>query len=174
MKSTLVVGSFLLGSLVAFGQVSGRTPGTTPPTFPQDQSQSQSQPGAKGVPDQTDSQSSAPMTSQSQSSATQNISGCLHQAGSSGGYTLSDRSGNVYQLTGDNTQLSKFVNNEVQISGSMSAPSSTATAAPGTSTATSTTGGATGGTAAGAQNISVSSVQKISDTCTSKAQPSPR
>jgi hypothetical protein len=169
MKSPLVVGSFLLGGcLVAFGQVSGRTPGTTPPTFPQDQSQSQSQPGAKGVPDQTGSQSSAPMTSQSQPSATQSISGCLHQAGSTGGYSLADKSGNVYQLTGDNSQLSKYVNNEVQITGS-SAPSSVATATPGSSTASSTSGGTAAGTSQNA--ISVASVQKISDTCTSKAQP---
>jgi hypothetical protein len=173
MKSTLVVGSFLLGGcLVAFGQVSSgsQAPATTPPTFPQSSSQSQSQSGAQGAPDQTSgSQSSAPMTSQSQTSS-MSISGCL-QAGPSGGYALADKSGKVYQLTGDNSQLSKYVNNEVQISGSQ-APSSAASAAPGSSSASSTSGGTAAGTSQNA--ISVASVQKVSDTCTSKAQPQPR
>ena len=102
-------------------------------------------------------QSSYPSSSQSQSGASgqMSVEGCL--SGSSGNYTLTDKNGTTYQLTGDTAKLSDHVGHEVKVTGMAG------------------TGGATGGEnasgasagASGGQSLQVSSVKHISKTCKS-------
>jgi len=84
------------------------------------------------------------------------VQGCL--SGSSGNYTLTDKNGNAYQLTGDTAKLSEHVGHEVKVMGTSSS------AAPsGGGTATGTTGQASGNS----QTLEVSSVKHIAKTCQS-------
>ena len=48
------------------------------------------------------------------------VEGCLQ--GSNGNFTLTDKSGTTYQLSGDTSKLSKHVGHEVQITGSTPVP----------------------------------------------------
>jgi hypothetical protein len=82
------------------------------------------------------------------------VEGCL--SGSSGNYTLSDKSGNTYQLTGDTAKLSEHVGHEVKVTGTSSSASTTGGG---------TTAGTTGQAGANAQTLEVSSVKHISKTC---------
>jgi hypothetical protein len=84
------------------------------------------------------------------------VEGCL--SGSSGNYTLSDKSGNTYQLTGDAAKLSEHVGHEVKVTGTSSSAS-----ASGGGTTTGTTGQASGNS----QTLEVSSVKHVSKTCQS-------
>jgi ABC-type phosphate transport system substrate-binding protein len=102
------------------------------------------------------SQTSPTSASSSQTGATTAsgataVEGCL--SGASGNYTLTDKNGVAYQLTGDTAKLSEHVGHEVKITGTSSSASP---------------GGA--GTAAGTANansptLEVSSVKHISKTC---------
>lgn len=115
--------------------------------------------------------STSPATSSSQPSAAQNsdsmgsgqssrtgadgqvtVEGCL--SGSSGNFTLTDKNGTAYQLTGDTAKLSEHVGHEVKIMGTTGsatgAESSTGTAAAGAG-----------------QTLQVSSVKHVSKTCKS-------
>src|ERR1700751_4820752 len=85
------------------------------------------------------------------------VQGCL--SGSSGNYTLTDKNGNTYQLTGDTAKLSEHVGHEVKVTGTSSSGSASAA---GGGTTTGTTGQAAG---ANAQTLEVSSVKHISKTC---------
>ncbi|MGZ4826320.1 MAG: DUF5818 domain-containing protein, partial [Terriglobales bacterium] len=49
------------------------------------------------------------------SSGATTVQGCLNRSDS--GYTLTDKSGTTYQLTGDTSKLSAHVGHEVQIKG---------------------------------------------------------
>lgn len=91
-------------------------------------------------------------TSAASSSDQKTIKGCLNR--SAGGYTLTDKSGNTYQLAGDTAKLSDHVGHEVQITGKSSSESSA------TSGAGSTTTGA-----ASQRALEVSSMKHISETC---------
>jgi hypothetical protein len=82
------------------------------------------------------------------------VTGCL--SGSNGSYTLTDKHGTSYQLTGDTAKLSEHVGHEVRISGTPSSSGSSATSP--------TAGGTAGGTASG-QTLEVASVKHISKTC---------
>jgi hypothetical protein len=82
------------------------------------------------------------------------VEGCL--SGSSGNYTLTDKNGVSYQLTGDSAKLSEHVGHEVKITGTASSASPN-----GGGTSTGTTGTANGGS----QTLEVSSVKHISKTC---------
>lgn len=84
------------------------------------------------------------------------VQGCL--SGSSGNYTLTDKNGNTYQLTGDTAKLSEHVGHEVKV---MGASSSTAPSGGGTAT------GATGQASGNSQTLEVSSVKHIAKTCQS-------
>jgi uncharacterized protein DUF5818 len=99
------------------------------------------------------SASSGQTTSETSSGAT-TVQGCL--SGSSGNFTLTDKNGTTYQLTGDTAKLSEHVGHEVKVTGTSSSAS---TASSGTASAT------TG--AAGSQTLEVSSVKHISKTCQS-------
>ena len=84
------------------------------------------------------------------------ITGCL--SGSNGSYTISDKNGTTYQLSGDTAKLSEHVGHEVKITGTTSAGS----ASP--SSTGSTTGQASG---ASQQTLQVNSVKHVSKTCQS-------
>src|SRR5512146_3137271 len=75
------------------------------------------------------------------------VQGCLSHSGS--GYTLTDKSGTTYQLTGDTSKLEKHVGHEVQIHGTATASGE----APGASSAATS--------AASGEQIEVSGVKHI-------------
>ncbi len=79
------------------------------------------------------------------------VEGCL--SGSNGSYTLTDKQGNTYQLTGDTAKLSDHVGHEVKVMGSES----------GAGAASSSMGGGAGHT------LQVTSVKHISKSCQSGA-----
>jgi len=97
------------------------------------------------------------MSATGQSSATshQSVEGCL--SGSDGKYTLTDKQGTSYQLTGDTSKLAEHVGHEVKITGSTGSGAASGTMG--------STGSSAGG--AGSQTLEVSSVKHISKTCSS-------
>ncbi len=120
-------------------------------------------PGTTGQSGSSSSQSG--MSSTSSTGSETSVQGCL--TGSNGNYTLTDNAGTAYQLTGDNSDLSKHVNEEVSVRGTQSgsaSPSTSSSSASGSSNSTSPTAGAAG---VSAQSFSVTTVKKVSDTCTS-------
>ena len=100
------------------------------------------------------SSTAAGQTSHASASGETSVEGCL--SGSNGSYTLTDKNGMTYQLTGDTAKLSEHVGHEVRISGTRSSASSNAGG-----TASSAAGGA------GSEMLQVSSVKHISKTCKS-------
>jgi hypothetical protein len=81
------------------------------------------------------------------------VEGCL--SGSNGNYTLTDKKGNTYQLTGDNAKLSEHVGHEVKVTGTEGAAGASGSSA-------------SGGTMAGSgsqQSLEVTSVKHISKSC---------
>jgi len=85
------------------------------------------------------------------------VEGCL--SSSNGNYSLTDKAGNTYQLSGDSAQLSHHVGHEVQVTGTLA--STTGSTGHATSTQSSTEGTAT----TGAQIMQVTSFQHISNSC---------
>lgn len=111
------------------------------------------------VAQNTTPSTSSPATSSGQSAQTSSgstgektVEGCL--SGSAGSYTLTDKNGMTWQLTGDTSKLSEHVGHEVKVMG---------TATSASSTGTETAGGAAG--SAGSQALQVTSVKHISKTC---------
>jgi hypothetical protein len=88
------------------------------------------------------------------------VTGCL--SGSNGSYTLTDKHGMTYQLTGDTAKLSDHVGHEVKITGNSNSAGS---AASGGAAAT----GATPGGAGTEKTLEVSSVKHVSKTCQAAA-----
>jgi len=111
------------------------------------------------VAQNTAGQSSSPSAGQaSQTSAggETTVQGCL--SGSSGSYTLTDKNGTAYQLTGDTAKLSEHVGHEVKVTGtSNSSASSASSGAAGAGTSSS----------GSQQSLQVSSVKHVSKTCQS-------
>lgn len=93
-------------------------------------------------------QDSSDQTTKGPSSETA-VQGCLSHSGA--GYTLTDKSGTAFQLTGDTSKLTEHVGHEVEIRGKM-ATAGEAQGAP---------------SAATGSQIDVSSVKQIAATCTS-------
>jgi hypothetical protein len=87
------------------------------------------------------------------SSASTTVEGCL--AGSSGSYTLTDKSGTTYQLSGDTAKLAEHVGHEVQITGSTSGSAGSSAAA----------GAGAAGAGTGGQMLTVEKVKHVSKTC---------
>ena len=109
-------------------------------------------------------QANSPAASQTASSTAGSettVQGCL--SGSDGNFTLTDKSGNNYTLTGDTAKLTEHVGHEVKVTGTTSSAS---TSPSGGGSATGTTGQATAGSAT---TIEINSVKHISKTCQSGA-----
>ena len=121
----MIVSVLLLGLSWAVAQDSS-TPSSS--GYPAQQSTGQSRTGAGGQ-----------MT----------VEGCL--SGSNGNFTLTDKKGMEYQLTGDTATLSEHVGHEVKITGMSSSGAS----------------GTTASTSGSSQTLQVSSVKHISKTCKS-------
>jgi hypothetical protein len=90
-----------------------------------------------------------PMNSGQNSAASseKTVTGCL--SGANGSFTLTDKHGKSYHLTGDNAKLSEHVGHEVKVTGTPSPSASGATA---------------GGTGA-EQSLEVTSLKHISKSC---------
>jgi ABC-type phosphate transport system substrate-binding protein len=103
----------------------------------------------------TNPNSAAPsQTSSATAAGATSVQGCL--SGSSGSYTLTDKNGASYQLTGDTAKLSEHVGHEVKITGTSN---SAAPSAGGTAT------GTTGQPSGNSQTLEVASVKHIAKTC---------
>lgn len=122
--------------------------------------QTSSSPSSSGQMGSESGSSSGQMSSSSSNSgSSQSFTGCL--SGAAGSYTLRDKAtGTTYNLTGDNSQLAKHVNEEVRVSGT-EANSSAASSSGTSSTATGSTSGATGGE----KSLTVTSVSKVASSC---------
>ncbi|HZQ95322.1 MAG TPA: DUF5818 domain-containing protein [Candidatus Sulfotelmatobacter sp.] len=83
------------------------------------------------------------------------VSGCL--SGSNGSYTLTDKHGMSYQLTGDTAKLAEHVGHEVKVTGTASASGSSSAAGGAASSTT--------GTAGAQQTLQVTSVKHVSKSC---------
>jgi hypothetical protein len=105
---------------------------------------------AAQTPGQSPSTDSSPaaagQTAGQASSSHTTVEGCL--SGADGKYTLTDKTGTSYQLTGDTAKLADHVGHEVKITGSAGSGSA-----------------ASAGSAAGGQSLDVSSVKMVSKTC---------
>jgi len=136
----------------------------------------QDTPQSGGSTNQTPATSSSDQTSTPSSGSA--IQGCL--SGSSGNYMLTDTSGTMWQLTGDESQLSANVNKQVEVMGTASAggsaeshtpPDSNASGnsaeASGTSgSASASAGGASGSASANStKTLAVTTVRKVADSC---------
>jgi hypothetical protein len=97
------------------------------------------------------------------------IHGCL--SGSAGNYTLTDSAtGKTYNLSGDSTDLSAHVGQDIQVKGSAansSAGMNNQSSNPSSSASSSGTSGA-GQSATASETFNVTNVTKISDTCSTK------
>jgi hypothetical protein len=127
----------------------------------------------------TASQGSATAPDQDATSSGNTIQGCL--SGTSGNYMLTDATGVMYQLTGDEAQLSANLNKEVEVTGTAGAKASTPSTnspeanAPGSANAgeASASGNAAGTSANGSPNanaaktLEVTSIKKVADSCSS-------
>lgn len=81
------------------------------------------------------------------------VEGCL--SGSNGNFSLTDKNGMTYQLTGDTATLSEHVGHEVKVTGSAN------------SGAAGASGASAGAAGASGQTMQVSSVKHVSKTCKS-------
>lgn len=95
------------------------------------------------------------------------ITGCL--SGSSGNYTLTDKSGTAYQLTGDTNGMNDHVGHTIKVMGSSASSTNSspnASNSTGSSSSPSSTSSNSSGT--GSQNtFNVSSFKHVSKTCNS-------
>ena len=112
---------------------------------------------AQTSPSQSSSPDASPTAAgqTSASSSHTSVEGCL--SGSDGKYTLTDKAGTAYNLTGDTSKLAEHVGHEIKVTGSAGAGAS---GASGSSAASA-------GSAAGGQSLDVSSVKMVSKTCDS-------
>jgi len=133
---------------------------------------------------QDSAQAGSSASSQTGSSASEmTIEGCL--SGSAGNYTLTDNAGKAYQLQGDTSKLTDQIGHQVRIKGTQTATASaktpsgdTASASPGNSGSTASSGAAnkpsdnaadSSATASAAIQFNMSSVTKLSDSCTASS-----
>ena len=146
MRHSLLLAVLLLGTTWTVAQTQTSPSDQTTQTQPSQTQPSQTQPS-------TNDQTGATPGDMSPTSdaANKSVEGCV--SGSDGNYTLTDKSGTSYQLTGDTSKLAEHVGHEVRITGSM--PS-----------ASSASGGMAGDSTEGKHTLQVSSVKHISKTCT--------
>ena len=85
------------------------------------------------------------------------VDGCL--SGSAGTFTLRDKAGSIYNLTGDTSKLAAHVGQEVRVTAQANAGSSTPNSAGSAGTT------ASNGTSNALQTMHVSSLTKVSGSC---------
>jgi hypothetical protein len=85
------------------------------------------------------------------------VEGCL--SGSNGNFTLTDKNGMSYQLTGDTAKLTEHVGHEIKVTGT------SGSAGAGASGSTAPSG--TAGSAGAGQTLEVTSVKHVSKSCKS-------
>jgi hypothetical protein len=142
-KMLLVLSVLLLGLTWAIAQ------DTTTQSSPSAGSQS-----SAGSSDSSATAAGSGQATQSGASGQMTVEGCL--SGTSGNFTLSDKNGTTYQLTGDTAKLSEHVGHEVKVTG-MSSSGSSAGGGDNAKTGASASGGG--------QTLQVSSVKHVSKTC---------
>lgn len=154
-KMLLILSVLLLGACWAAAQDSSSpsSTGSSSSGAGSSQTGSDSSQTTSGSSETTPTSASSGQTGSTNASGHMTVQGCL--SGSSGNYTLSDKNGNTYQLTGDTAKLSEHVGHEVKVMGTSS------------SVAPSGGGTATGQAAGNSQTLEVSSVKHISKTCQS-------
>ena len=110
-------------------------------------------------PDQTSNpNATSPQTQTNQtgnSDKQTKVTGCL--SGSAGSYTISDKSGQTYQLSGDTSKLSEHVGHKVEITGTAMAAGENPTGDKGKSSGA--------GSMSSGPTLSVSSIKHISEKC---------
>jgi hypothetical protein len=97
-----------------------------------------------------DSTGATPSRAGQSASGQTTVEGCL--SGSNGNFTLTDKHGTTYQLTGDTATLTEHVGHEVKVTGTPSSGAAGESASAG---------------AGSSQTLQVSSVKHISKTCKS-------
>ncbi len=105
---------------------------------------------------QYDSQSSTSSQSSSSDMSKTTIEGCL--SGSDGNYTLTDKSGAAYQLTGDTAKLEKHVGHTIRVTG-------TATTSSASNTTSGNPSSSMSGSAEAQQMFNVTSFKHVSSKC---------
>jgi hypothetical protein len=154
MRHLLFLAVLLLGTSWAVAQNQSQTsPSTTSPSATQT---SPSSNAGQTSPDDMGSQTGSDHQMSPTSSGDTSVQGCL--SGSDGNYTLTDKSGTSYRLTGDTAKLSEHIGHEVKITGSTASSS----AATGNGSGTDSMGGSPG-----SKQLQVSSVKHIAKTCQS-------
>lgn len=106
---------------------------------------------AQTSPSQSSSPDASPTAAGQTSSSHTTVQGCL--SGADGKYTLTEKSGTAYNLTGDTSKLAEHVGHEIKVTGSTGAASGSSAASTGS--------------AASGQSLDVSSVKMVSKTCES-------
>ena len=96
---------------------------------------------------------SSGQTSRTGAGGQMSVEGCL--SGSNGNFTITDKNGTSYQLTGDSAKLSEHVGHEVKVTGT------SGSAGAGASGSTESSAGGTG------QTLQVTSLKHMSKTCKS-------
>ena len=119
----------------------------------QNSTTSSQSPDSTGSAQSTGSSAGSGQASRTGTGAQMSVEGCL--SGSNGNYTLTEKNGMSYQLTGDTAKLSEHVGHEIKVTGTSGSSAS----------AESSTGAASG--AAGGQTLQVTSVKHVSKTCKS-------
>ena len=102
---------------------------------------------------QDSSTGNAGQTSRTGAGGQMTVEGCL--SGSSGSFTLTDKNGTAYQLTGDTAKLTEHVGHEVKVTGTSGSAGASASGASGA------------GSAGAGQTLQVTSVKHVSKTCKS-------
>lgn len=104
------------------------------------------------VAQDTASPTTSGQSSQTSAGGETTVQGCL--SGSAGSYTLTDKHGMSYQLTGDTAKLSEHVGHEVKVTGTTDSAASSPSS-----------GAASAGSTGSQQTLQVSSVKHVSKTC---------
>jgi hypothetical protein len=101
--------------------------------------------------------STSGQTSRTGAGGQMTVEGCL--SGSNGNFTLTDKNGTSYQLSGDTAKLTEHVGHEVKVTGT------SGSAGAGASGSTEPSG--TAGSAGAGQTLEVTSVKHVAKSCKS-------